>query len=72
MIKITDLEDRELLLRKLAIEIVDRFLDMGLFQTCCNCSEWKPKEEICCKFNIRPPAKVICTGCEYHTDNIPF
>lgn len=40
-------------------------------RSCLQCMHWKELKEICEKFNVRPPAKVIVNGCEHH-DFIPF
>lgn len=44
------------------------------FRNCLNCEHFTEEKEICRLFNVRPPAKVICYGCERHCDlgNIPF
>lgn len=57
----------------------------AVFKTCITCSHFESIElaasggqmkEICKKFNILPPAKVIADGCEdyqdYVEDDIPF
>lgn len=52
--------------------LVDHLIDMGLFRNCLNCGEWNEKTEICKKYNLRPPVTIIVTGCENHSDLIPF
>jgi hypothetical protein len=60
---------RESALKQLADLMVKHWLEIGLFQTCLNCSDWSIDR--CTKFNQRPPDRVIVCGCEYHSD-IPF
>lgn len=62
---------RELALKDLSSVFTKWMMEMGMFSTCLNCFHWHDKNEICKKFNQRPPAKVIVCGCEHHTD-IPF
>lgn len=69
VLRITSRQDA---LNKLALSFTEWLIDNGYFTTCINCEHWKAKEEICGKFNQRPPAKIIVTGCEEHSDNIPF
>lgn len=59
-------------MRKLANLIVERMSDEGYFRTCCNCKAWDEQHEVCKKYNVQPPARVIVKGCEDHSDNIPF
>jgi len=44
------------------------------YQNCLNCKYWNYGQELCNKFNARPPADVICYSCEHYEDNddIPF
>lgn len=75
-------ESRQNLLDALAHGFVDWAFDQGLFRSCLNCADWEGEHapgvtlkyppEWCRKFNARPPAKVIVTGCPEHSDNIPF
>lgn len=41
-------------------------------KTCLNCERFTEAAELCGKWNARPPARVIATGCEDHVDEIPF
>lgn len=43
-----------------------------VFRNCTNCEHWRHTEERCGKWNARPPATVIVTGCDDHSDEIPF
>jgi len=42
-----------------------------LRKTCLTCHLFNEANEICTKFNQRPPARVIANGCQ-HWDDIPF
>lgn len=64
-------KNRHDLLNILALNFTNYLFDNGWFSTCLNCHYWKDKEEMCSKYNQRPPAKIIISGCEEHTD-IPF
>lgn len=64
--------------QKLALSMVKAMLEAsylhGLFRSCLNCTHFDEPSE-CCKMAsppMRPPARVIATGCASHTDNIPF
>lgn len=72
-------EARQNLLDALAHGFVDWAFDQGLFRSCLNCAHWNSETskihppETCGKFsNMRPPARIIVTGCPDHSDNIPF
>lgn len=43
-----------------------------VFTNCTNCEHWRHQQELCGKWNARPPATVIVVGCEHHSDEIPF
>lgn len=58
-------------MNKLALIITEFLMEKGFFTTCLNCSYWDNQKEICQYYKQRPPAKVIVSGCETHTD-IPF
>ena len=65
--------DREVTVAKIALEFAEYMRDKGLLRNCINCAHWSgAKTEICGLFKMRPPATVIVTGCNEHTDNIPF
>lgn len=73
--------ERVKLLDGLASGLVEWGLDQGLFRSCLNCEHWTgddPKQilhppETCAKFGYqRPPARIIVTGCEAHSDIIPY
>jgi hypothetical protein len=60
-----------------AHQLTAYFLDMGLFRSCLNCEHWIKEgaplnPETCGLYKSRPPARIIVTGCESHSDNIPF
>lgn len=44
------------------------------FQTCLNCMFWKHTEDICGKYNAKPPAEIIVFSCPDYKDDgeIPF
>ena len=44
------------------------------FQNCLNCKHWNFKEEICSRYNIRPPAEIIVYSCPDYEDSndIPY
>ena len=63
--------NRQDLLNCLALNFTNYLMQQGYFMTCLNCHHWQERTELCGKFNARPPAKVIVSGCEEHTD-IPF
>lgn len=58
--------------------ILVKYLDeMGMFTSCINCEHWiegppDNRQQLCGLFKARPPTKVIVSGCEHHSDNIPF
>lgn len=62
---------------KLALILAGNMDDMGMFRTCLNCEHWiegTPHniQQICGKYKVRPPTKIIVCGCDDHSDNIPF
>lgn len=63
--------NRQDLLNYLALNFTEFLFQQGYFSTCLNCHHWQDKIEMCGKFNQRPPATVIVSGCNEHTD-IPF
>jgi hypothetical protein len=76
--EILRMTERQKLLDGLSLGIVEWALDQGLFRSCLNCEHWtgetpqyEPPEH-CRKFRARPPARIIVTGCDEHSDNIPF
>lgn len=64
-------KSREAGLADLSKIITDWMMEIGMFQSCINCCDWNNDKEMCVKFKMRPPAKVIVSGCEFHSD-IPF
>lgn len=43
------------------------------FQTCIMCKKFN-ENEVCVKYNVRPPARIIVFGCQFFDDagDIPF
>lgn len=70
--------ERVKLLDGLASGLVEWALDQGLFRSCLNCQHWTGENptavpaESCSLFRARPPARIIVTGCDSHSDQIPF
>lgn len=58
-------------MNKLSLALTAYLMDHGYFTNCLNCHNWQDKNEICSKYNQRPPALIIIKGCSEHTD-IPF
>lgn len=48
--------------------------DIFPFRSCLSCIYFKEKSELCSKYNMRPPAKIIAYGCPDYddVDEIPF
>lgn len=44
------------------------------FKNCLNCEHFNEKDELCRYWKAKPPSRVICYGCDQHTDigDIPF
>lgn len=44
------------------------------FRNCLNCQNFSEVTEVCKLANQRPPARIICYGCEFHDDikGVPF
>ncbi len=44
------------------------------FKNCINCCHFREADEQCLHWHSRPPARVICYGCENHTDlnSVPY
>ena len=44
------------------------------FQSCINCEHFDEPNEICKKYNVRPPLRILLFACEMYEDNqdIPF
>lgn len=70
--KVLKQRSRSEALKTLSTEITKWMIEVGMFQTCLNCSDWNDRDEICTRFKCRPPAKVIVCGCSEHNDDIPF
>jgi len=61
----------------LALEMAKWMNEVGLFRSCLNCEHWiegppDNRQQMCGKYKMRPPTKIIVCGCDDHTDNIPF
>ena len=41
-------------------------------RTCLNCTQFNEATELCGRCNMRPPARIIVSGCDQHEDEIPF
>lgn len=44
------------------------------FQNCLNCMEWKREEDICGKYNLKPPTEILIYSCPDYKDDgeIPY
>lgn len=44
------------------------------FQNCLNCRSWNFKQDLCGKYNAKPPTEIIVYSCPAYEDNedIPF
>jgi hypothetical protein len=53
---------------------IERLTKANIYQNCLNCLNWKHKEDICGKYNIKPPTKIIVNSCPDYVDEmeIPF
>lgn len=70
-------KDRVGEVHRLAKELADMLKDQGHFRSCLSCSYWQqnPSNEyqFYCELNKQPPPpRIICNGCDKHSDNIPF
>lgn len=77
--EILRMTERQKLLDGLSLAMVEWGLDQGLFRSCLNCTHWTGETpqygeppESCRLYRARPPARIIVTGCDEHTDFIPF
>jgi hypothetical protein len=64
-------------MNKLALILAGHMDEMGMFKSCINCEHWiegppNNLQQVCGKYKMRPPTKIIICGCDEHTDNIPF
>lgn len=65
----------------------EQAIDFQLWRSCLNCKHWKPNliklatlqdldvpeiHQICNKFNVKPPLKVIVTSCPEWLPHVPF
>lgn len=59
--------------RKFLVEVHLNMIDQAVVPTCVTCCYWNNSSEACSKYNARPPARTIVTGCqEWYFDDIPF
>lgn len=54
------------------IKLQNHLILSGQFPTCTQCEAWDNDTETCKQYNMRPPAKVIVTGCVTFEHEIPF
>lgn len=54
-------------------DIHERFTAMleDHFRNCTECANWNDKKDICQKYNVKPPTKILVKGCE-EFELIPF
>jgi hypothetical protein len=69
--------DRKGQLSKLAHSLMDWLDDAGYHRTCLTCESWiegptDNRQQLCGKYKMRPPTKIIISGCPDHTDLIPY
>ena len=62
---------------KLALILANYMDEMGMFKSCYNCEHWLEgppydRLQICGKHKMRPPTRIIVSGCDDHSDNLPF
>lgn len=55
-------------------DLIKNITRSNIFQNCLNCMHWKYTEDLCGKFNVKPPGDIIVNSCpEYKDDGeIPF
>lgn len=78
--KAVGLSQTQTLFAEQRIEFQTRIIRSGHWSTCINCDFWSENakgpaakgEEICMKFNARPPVHIIVTGCPEYIEDIPF
>jgi uncharacterized protein YlaI len=56
---------------------IERLKFMLKIYNCFECDHWieegtEKTKQTCGKFKMRPPTKVIVSGCEYFSEKIPF
>lgn len=69
-----DIDERRNFVAKVVTELrsaIKEELDMST-KTCLNCLHFDEPNELCKRFNARPPARIIATSCKEHEDDIPF
>jgi len=64
--------NRQRLIHRIAVELTHKLIVDGAMQSCLNCYHFNEKDEICGKYQMRPPARVIVTSCPEWEDEIPF
>lgn len=58
--------------RNYEIQMQKSLIASGQFPTCTGCEFWNRNKEVCEKYNMKPPAEVIVTGCVNYESAIPF
>ena len=69
-----DIDERRNFVAKVVTELrsaIKEELDRST-KTCLNCLHFDEPNELCKRFNARPPARIIATSCKEHEDDIPF
>lgn len=58
------------------VEIADMLVELlhtrGVLRSCPDCDAWDSRQEMCAKYQARPPAQIIAKGCEEFEPSIPF
>lgn len=57
---------------ELRIKFQDELVEKQVWQCCLNCTEFEENSENCKRFNARPPAYIIVSGCKDYCQDIPF
>lgn len=55
-------------------DLVKTITRSNIFQNCLNCKHWKYNEDLCGKFNAKPPTEILIYSCPEYADDdeIPF
>lgn len=67
-------------------DVARQWVNKGMMRSCLNCEKFRETQvqpgpdgkpvkitvDLCTKYNMRPPARIIINGCRDHTDEIPF
>ena len=57
---------------EIRIEFQKRLVDSCVWQTCLNCTQFDIDADTCKRYNAKPPAYIILSGCKDHETDIPF